>query len=401
MIRLEVSYRGIIVILLALATFWALTELWPVILLVLTSLIIMIGVLPYVEALVARGIPRSLAVLALVLTFLVIMAALFSAVVPVMIDEFQDLRNNLPQSGREIDELLGSLGIDTNLEQRAREVNWNELISGRAAVDYGQRVLSATLSLITVVVMTAYLLLEMPNLARFLYQFIPADKEEDYDRLFQDMSRVVGGYLRGQFITSLTIGVYTFVVLRIIGIPNPLAFAVVAAFADIIPIVGAFIAIIPPVAAALQESSTQALIVLGLLMAYQQFEDRFFVPRVYGRTLNLPPVIVLIAVLAGAELLGITGVLLALPLTAAGRVWLDYALRLRGVSLSPVEPEVAPAAEGEQPFAPDTEPEKPAEPPRTSLTALAGRRLPRLRRGREGAPEAPQTPAQGQAEGTR
>jgi predicted PurR-regulated permease PerM len=62
---------------------------------------------------------------------------------------------------------------------------------------------------------------------------------------------------------------------------------------------------------------------------YQQFEDRILVPRVYGRTLNLPPVIVLIAVLAGAELLGITGVLLALPLTAAGRVGLDYMIQNR------------------------------------------------------------------------
>jgi predicted PurR-regulated permease PerM len=400
-IRLEVSYRGIILIGLGLLTLWALTELWPVILLVLTSVIFMIGVLPYVEAMVARGIPRGAAVLTLVLAFLVIVGGLFSLVVPVMIDEFGELRNNLPESGRELDKLLDNFGINSNLEERARDVDWDSLISGRAAVDYGQRVLTATISLITVVVMTAYLLLEMPNLARFLYQFIPAEKEEDYDTLFQDMSRVVGGYLRGQFITSLTISVYTFVVLSILDVPNPLAFAVVAGFADIIPIIGAFIAIIPPVAAALQESSTQALIVLGLLMAYQQFEDRYFVPRVYGRTLNLPPIIVLIAVLAGAELFGITGVLLALPLTAAGRVWLDYVLRQRGVSLSPAEEEQAPEEAGEQLFAPDM-PERglKEERPRTSLTALAGRRLPRLRRAREGGATPPAPGGQEQPEGT-
>jgi predicted PurR-regulated permease PerM len=89
------------------------------------------------------------------------------------------------------------------------------------------------------------------------------------------------------------------------------------------------------VAAALQESATRALVVLACLMAYQQFEDRVLVPRVYGRTLNLPPVIVLIAVLAGAELLGITGVLLALPLTAAGRVGLDYLIQNRQILLGP------------------------------------------------------------------
>jgi len=149
------------------------------------------------------------------------------------------------------------------------------------------------------------------------------------------MKRVVGGYLRGQAITSISIAVFTFVLLRIVGVPNALAFAVLAGFADVIPLIGALIAIVPPVAAALQESSTQALVVLVCLMAYQQFEDRLLVPRVYGRTLNLPPVIVLIAVLAGAELLGITGVLLALPLTAAGRVGLDYLIQNRQILLGP------------------------------------------------------------------
>ena len=134
--------------------------------------------------------------------------------------------------------------------------------------------------------------------------------------------------------------------------PNALAFAVLAGFADVIPLIGALIAIVPPVAAALQESSTHALVVLVALVAYQQFEDRVLVPRVYGRTLNLPPVIVLIAVLAGAELLGITGVLLALPLTAAGRVGLDYLMQNRELLLGPNP--------GEQVLAPDEPPPGPA-----------------------------------------
>ncbi len=89
--------------------------------------------------------------------------------------------------------------------------------------------------------------------------------------------------------------------LLILGVPNALAFAVLAGFADIIPLVGAFIAVSPPTFAAFEDSPTKALIVLGLLALYQQFEDRILVPRVYGSTLNLPPLIVLIAVLAGAS----------------------------------------------------------------------------------------------------
>jgi predicted PurR-regulated permease PerM len=335
LLKIEVSLRGILVIGLMLLMLWAARELWPVILLVLISFILMLGLLPYVEAMVRRGIPRGISVLALLAVLLVALIGLFSLMVPAMVEEFGDVRDNLPESAREIEMLLDNFGIEVELQDRARDVDWDHLVSGRAAFDFGQRVLTLTISIITIIVITAYLLADTPRLGAFLSQFIPPDRKDDADRLFDSMKRVVGGYLRGQAITSISIAVFTFVLLRIVGVPNALAFAVLAGFADVIPLIGALIAIVPPVAAALQESSTQALVVLVCLMAYQQFEDRLLVPRVYGRTLNLPPVIVLIAVLAGAELLGITGVLLALPLTAAGRVGLDYLIQNRQILLGP------------------------------------------------------------------
>jgi predicted PurR-regulated permease PerM len=306
----------------------------------------MLGLLPFVEAMVRRGLPRTGAVLLLLLGFLAVLIGLFSIIVPAIVEEADAVRDNLPESAREIEELLDYFGINVELQERARNIDWDELISGRAAFDYTQRVATVVFSILTIIVLTAYLLADTPRLGNFFSQFIPPTRKDEADKLFWSLTRVVGGYLRGQAITSMAIGLFTFVVLRIVGVPNALAFAVLAAFADVIPLIGAFIAIIPPVAAALQESSTQALIVLVALFLYQQFEDRYLVPRVYGRTLNLPPVIVLIAVLAGAELLGITGVLLALPLTAAGRVAMDYLLENRSWLLSQEE---------EQIFAPDME----------------------------------------------
>jgi predicted PurR-regulated permease PerM len=351
LLKIEVSVRGLVLIVLLLFSFWAIRELWPVILLLLVSVILMLGLLPFVDAMVRRGLPRTAAVLTLLVAFLVSLIGLFSLMVPAMVEEFEDVRENLPESAREIEELLDRFGIEVELQERARNIDWDELISGRVAFDYGQRILTLTVSLITIVVITAYLLADMPRLGSFISQFIPKEREQDADLLFRALTRVVGGYLRGQAITSLSIGIFTFVLLKFVGVPNALAFAVLAGFADVIPLIGALIAIVPPVAAALQESSTQALIVLVALVAYQQFEDRVLVPRVYGRTLNLPPVIVLIAVLAGAELLGITGVLLALPLTAAGRVGLDYLMQNRELLLGT----------GEQVLAPDT-PEEPSAP---------------------------------------
>jgi predicted PurR-regulated permease PerM len=289
----------------------------------------MLGLLPYVEAMVRRGIPRGVSVLVLLFVFLAVLIGLFSVMVPAMVEEFGDVRDNLPESAREIEDLLDNFGINVELQDRASEIDWDHLISGRVAFDFGQRLLTLTFSLITIVIITAYLLSDMPRMANFINQFIPAEHKDGAGELFDSLTRVVGGYLRGQAITSISIAVFTFVLLRIVGVPNALAFAMLAGFADVIPLIGALIATLPPVAAALQESATQALIVLIALVLYQQFEDRILVPRVYGRTLNLPPVIVLIAVLAGAELLGITGVLLALPLTAAGRVGLDYMIQNR------------------------------------------------------------------------
>jgi predicted PurR-regulated permease PerM len=307
----------------------------------------MIGLLPYVEALVLKGLPRQAAVLIVVTVCLGVTAALVGLMLPPMIDELTNVRDNLPDSAREVENLLADFGIRVELQERARNIDWDGLISGRAAFDAGQRVLTTTISIITIIAMSAYLLADSPRLARFIGQFIPDSRKEESNQIFYQVSRVVGGYLRGQMITSLCIGLFTFVVLRIVGVPNPLAFAVLAGFADIIPIIGAFIAIVPPVAAALQESSTKALVILVALLVYQQFEDRYLVPRVYGSTLNLPPVIVLIAVLAGAELLGITGVLLALPLTAAGRVAVDYIIEHRRLPI--IEPT-------DMPFAPDPPP---------------------------------------------
>jgi predicted PurR-regulated permease PerM len=331
-LKLEISYRGMLLLGLAALSAWALIEVWPVVILIVTAFIFMAALLPYVEWLCRHGLNRIVAVVVTLLLIVAVLGSAVAIVVPAMVDEFRSVRDNLPDDARDFETFMSDLGFDTenwDLPERAQDIQWDELISGRAAVNFGQRVLFGILSAITMVVLTAYLLVDTPRLNRFLFQFIAPERQADAREILSALSRVVGGYVRGQIITSLIIGLYTLAVLLIVGVPNPVAFAVLAAFADIIPLVGAFIAVVPAALAAFQESPTQALIVLGALLVYQQFEDRFLVPRVYGSTLNLPALVVLIAVLVGGELLGIPGILLALPAAAAGRVFLDYYLDRR------------------------------------------------------------------------
>jgi predicted PurR-regulated permease PerM len=345
-ITLRITYRGVLLTGLALLSIWALFRLWPIVALVITAFILMSALLPYVEWLVARRIPRVAAVLLILLGIFAVIGGALALVVPAMVDEFRVLRDELPEAAVDAEELLANFNIDVELEKHARDVDWGRLISGRQAWEVGQRILAAALALLTVIVLTAYLLIDAPRLSRFLYQFVTPGYEPQVERVVQSLREVVGGYVRGQFITSIAIGVYTAGVMFALGLPNAVAFGVIAAFADIIPLVGATIATAPPVIAAFTDSPTRAMILLGALLVYQQFEDRYFTPRVYGATLNLPPLIVLIGVLVGAELFGIAGVLLALPAAAAGRVALDYYMERRaGIPMSP-------RAEGD-PVAPD------------------------------------------------
>jgi predicted PurR-regulated permease PerM len=347
MLTVQVSYRILLLAGLALLSLWALFRLWPIVLLVVSALIFMAALLPYVNWLVRKGLPRTPAVLLLLVAVLSVMAGLFALVIPAMVDEFRDLERDLPEHARRLEDLLDNFGIEVELEERARDVDWGEIAAGDTAFDWGQRIVFTGLSLFTVMVLTVYLLIDAPRLARFIYQFVPPGREPEVERWLDSLSRVVGGYVRAQFITSLAIAAYTFAVLMIAGVPNAIAFAVLAGFADIIPVFGAWIATVPPVVAAWDVSTERAVFVLIALLIYQQFEDRYLTPAVYGSSMNLPPLIVLLAILAGGELFGIAGILLALPAVAVGRVALDYYLDRRTASIAPPGPRSEPLAPDE------------------------------------------------------
>ena len=348
MLKFELSFRGLALIGLSVLVIWVLAQIWSVLLLLIVAFIFMAALLPYVELLVRWRIPRVPAVLLVLFALLVIIGGLFAIVVPAMIDEFTDLHDNLPAYAQDMEDFLADFNIKVELSKYADDIDWGSLVSGRVAVDYTQRVVLGVLSGVTVVVLTAYLLTDAPRMRAYLLRFVPDHNEAEVDQLLQALKRVVGGYIRGQIITSVAIALFTMTVLWILGVKNAVAFGVLAGFADIIPLIGAFIAIVPPTVGAFQESPTHALIVFGALLVYQQFEDRFLVPRVYGSTLGLQPMIVLVAVLVGGELLGIPGILLALPVAAAGKVVLDLFLDRRNPTNA-----FAPKSEDTEVLAPD------------------------------------------------
>jgi predicted PurR-regulated permease PerM len=136
-------------------------------------------------------------------------------------------------------------------------------------------------------------------------------------RTFPAVARVVNGYVTGQAINSTLFGLFTLILLSALGVPSAAVLALIAAIGDAIPQVGVTLATIPAVLLALTQSVQTALIVLVAFAIYQMIENYVTSPRIFSQTLQLRPLVTLIAILIGGKLLGIVGVLLALPVAAA------------------------------------------------------------------------------------
>jgi predicted PurR-regulated permease PerM len=169
---------------------------------------------------------------------------------------------------------------------------------------------------ISTLFLSIYLLADPVRSKGILYAVVPRHYHIKLARILLELKVIVGGYMRGQLITSVAIFTFVFALLSIYNVDNALALALFAGLTDIIPFVGGYVASAPVIIAMIPAGTTAVIVVTILMVLYQEFESRILVPRVYGRTLRLPPAIVLVALLVGGTLAGIVGALLALPIAA-------------------------------------------------------------------------------------
>jgi predicted PurR-regulated permease PerM len=192
--------------------------------------------------------------------------------------------------------------------------------------DVGMKILTTLTQLLLLVTMTAYLLVADGERTLFwIFRYLPTHHRSKIRQALPEVSHVVSSYLVGQLITSALFAAFALVTCFALGVPQAILLALLAFVADAIPLVGATIATLPAVLLALTVSPTTAAIVLVLYVIYQQVENHFIVPRVYKNTLQMSSFGVLLAVAIGAQLLGIIGALIALPIAAAipvfERIW--------------------------------------------------------------------------------
>lgn len=169
---------------------------------------------------------------------------------------------------------------------------------------------------LTAIVMTIYLLLDKNGFRNFITSVVPVDSQEIVLSLARKMSLKVGDWFRGQMLLSLTVAVIDLIGLAIIGVPYALTLALISGLFDLIPVIGPIIAGTIAALVALSVSPIQAVFVIMLFVVVQQIENTILVPNIMKKAVGLSPVVIILAVLIGAKLLGLVGALLAVPISA-------------------------------------------------------------------------------------
>jgi len=348
--RIEIPTRTIVKVILTLVVIWLVLQVTSIFLLLLLATIVCLALLPLVRRLENRGMPRGFAVLTVFAGLVGIIAGFLWLIVPPLvtqtqnlideaptyIENFDDVIDRYPSVREQVDAYLGTGAEET--EQAPAEPGQGTAGEEAPAVDAetvqagATQVISISTAIIGgianaffVVVLALYLLVEGERTWRYFARYMTPTLRYRFHRLGPQLTQVVSGYVIGQAIISTMFGVFSYIVLFVLDVPQPLLLSLFGAIAVAIPIVGVPVATVAAMAIALSVNWQTSLIVFGAFMLYQQFENYILLPRVYGNTLQVTSLSILVGVLVGGQLLGILGIVLSLPLTASipviERVW--------------------------------------------------------------------------------
>ena len=291
-----------------------------VLILILVAAIIAAGLEPVVAWLCRRGFRRGLAVALVAVTLIGLFGAFLTQVVPAITSEGSHFIHQLPALLHDLQKknsVLGRLNLKYHLEDKAKKLATAKLTAS-GALHLGGIVVSAVIAVLIVLVLVVYFLADFPTLKRLVYRMVPRQRRPRVGLIGDEIVSRIGGYVLGNVLTSIVAIILNYILLRILGVPYALVLSVFVGVADLVPLVGSlFGGLVVALIAFARVSLTAALITVGFHLLYRAFEDYILNPRVMRRTVHVKPVVTIVAVLLGGSLLGLVGVLIAVPVAAA------------------------------------------------------------------------------------
>ncbi|HEY2475344.1 MAG TPA: AI-2E family transporter [Candidatus Cybelea sp.] len=289
-----------------------------------------------------RRMPLIPAILVTYIAMLATFAVVATFIVPHIMDDVSQLVRHYP----DLVNRLHSMVYDPRDPLTARMPGWVRRELARAPLELaawvqtrgletaGQIVVvlagtaAAVAIFIIVPMVTAYLFLDLDNLKGQLAAVVPEERWRATVSLLSDIDSVIGGFIRGQLLVAVVVGVLITAALALLRVPYPFLFGLLAGVGDLIPYVGAVLAYLPAVlSAVLANGWLNALLVTVAFVLIYEVEGHLIAPPIVGRQVRLSPFVVVIALLIGAELAGLFGMLIAVPVVGVLRVIMLRVLR--------------------------------------------------------------------------
>jgi predicted PurR-regulated permease PerM len=286
---------------------------------------------------------RRGAAIAIVYLGLILVPILIGVIlVPPAVRATSDLLSNLPSYVSDLNDTVQGSDTLRGLNEDYDLVNKLEDLANNAAgsldnvaatlADVGAGLVGSLFALFTIIVMSVFLVSRGRQWTEAVLSTRKPDEAEAIGRALDRMAIAVSSYVGGALTQATIAGVVAFIVLQILGVPAPLALAVIIAVLDLIPLIGATIgAFLVGVVTVFTDFPTVTIIWIVFAIAYQQFENYVIQPRIQSRAVQLDPFVIVVAAIFGGTLLGVVGALLAIPVAAAGQIGVhEFMLYRRG-----------------------------------------------------------------------
>jgi len=316
---LEQSTRVILkvfLVLLGLGFLWVIRD---IIIILLIAVILASAMDPLVSYFKLKRVPRALTVFIVYVIVFSIIGVIISLIAPPVIEQLKLLEGNLPDLFAQFQEKFPNINVllgNPNLSEVARGlvssgIGHVSLVSGTLGFFNG------FFTVITILVISFYLVAEERSMKEFIRTLIPEPHEDFAMNLVTKIQHRMGRWVLGQLFISLMIFLFTFLGLTLLNVRYALFLALLAGLLEIIPFIGPFVSAVPAVFFGFIQSPPLAIAVIVLYIVVQKTENYVLLPKVMEKTVGISPLVVLLALLVGLKLGGILGLLIAVPLAGA------------------------------------------------------------------------------------
>ena len=312
-LTIDISYKTILAVLFSFLAFQFISNIISVIILLFTAILVVIAVNPLVNLLSKRNLPRPAASLLVLFVILTTLSLLIAMVITPLLSQTQVFLQRLPGLTEEI------LPFKLDFQSLSPQLfSFRDQFFKLAASTF-----SGVLSILTVVVISFYLLQEWPNLKSYL-KYLFGSRGELYHHIVLQLESKLGSWVRGELLLMLIVGGLTYVGLGLLGLPYLLALSVIAGLLELVPNIGPTIAAVPAIIVGFSVSYSHGLAALIVAIIVQQLENHLIVPKVMQKATGLNPIITLIALMIGFQLGGPLLAVLALPVFITIEVFVSH-----------------------------------------------------------------------------